>query len=165
MKTSIKILGLSLVVLCMSCGATRSTQSTMEKTEQEMATKGTDTNDSENNIDDSENKVSESSNTAAQQKDNVSPDSDTNERSSAMETVSSTKDEGMDDTSKMYAKLKMTDLQIQNFESRIKDFKERKINMASGEMLGTVDNEKDRLLNEILSKEQYSLYQTLKNEK
>src|SRR5680860_888092 len=42
MKTSIKIIAAVVVLFCVSCGAKKSTQSKMEKNQQEMAAESTD---------------------------------------------------------------------------------------------------------------------------
>lgn len=166
MKTSIKILAIFLLLLCVACAAKRSTQSKMEKTQQELATEGTDIGYLGNPPDDSSmnDSDSEDSNTTAQIKEGATNAKDANIEESASISSTSNENSDVDDNSQMYNQLEMTDVQIQNFENSVTDFKTRQRNMANGEMLGTVANEKERILKEILSPEQYASYQTWKNE-
>lgn len=66
--------------------------------------------------------------------------------------------------SQMYLELQMTTDQIQRFENTMEDFTTRHQNTASGEMMGTVSDESDRQLENILSEEQYSAYETWKKD-
>ena len=59
---------------------------------------------------------------------------------------------------KMFKALHMTDEQINKFNSAMDHFKKRQANTASGEMFGSIESERDRQLETILSKEQFSRY-------
>jgi len=63
------------------------------------------------------------------------------------------------DENKMFKALNMTEEQINNFNSAMERFKKRQANMASGEMLGSIESERNRQMESILSKEQFSRYQ------
>lgn len=163
MKTSIKIFAAFSLLLCFACGAKRSTQSKIEKTQQEMANEGPDTSESKNAANESaENNTNvKASNAGAPVQDETSSSNTNNQTSIATPSPSTNTLEEVD-SSRMYTQLKMTDEQIRNFENSIKDFETRQKNMANGEMLGTVDNERERILKEILSSNQFSSYQTWK---
>lgn len=163
MKTSMRIFAALLVLACVACGAKRNTQSKMEKTQQEMATEGTDTGDAGTTPNDSpESDMEMESSNAIGQEESTKRTDTTNEQANASVPAPSNEDLKEDDNSQMYTELNMTDIQIQNFENSVKDFKTRQKNMANGEMLGTVASEKDRILMEILFPEQYGAYQDLK---
>ncbi len=158
MKTSIKfIAGISLL-LCVSCGAKRSTQSKMDKNKQEMAAKSTNEkqagiteNDAAQNTDemDSSTNVVQMTNGSGGGNSNVIM----NDATSAPVTERT-------DNSQMYTELQMTDDQIQSFENAMRDFTTQQQNTASGEMMGTLSDEKDRQLERILSEEQYADYES-----
>ncbi|MBG49688.1 MAG: hypothetical protein CML05_15480 [Pseudozobellia sp.] len=63
------------------------------------------------------------------------------------------------DSSNMYEAINMTDDQITTFEAAMDDFEEKQRSSANGEMLGTVDDERDRQLESILSADQFSAYE------
>jgi len=67
------------------------------------------------------------------------------------------------DLKKMYINLQMTESQIQTFEKAIQDFNESVKYHPNGEMLGTVGNEQERRLKEILSENQWDKYQVWRN--
>ena len=56
----------------------------------------------------------------------------------------------------MFSKLEMSDEQISTFTSAMHRFKTKQANMPSGEMLGSIENERTRQLEEILSSGQYA---------
>ena len=62
----------------------------------------------------------------------------------------------------MYSKLEMTDAQIQQFEGALTQFHTQQRNTPSGEMMGSLADERDRQLKEILSDDQYSTYESWK---
>lgn len=59
----------------------------------------------------------------------------------------------------MFSKLEMSDEQISTFTSAMHRFKTKQANMPSGEMLGSIENERTRQLEEILSSGQYAKYE------
>lgn len=161
MKASIKFIAFAVLLVSMACGAKKSTQSKMENNQQEMAAKGTDESQGEvtvsgvaKDIDgssDSDNSV-QTSNGSTGGNANVNSDATTAPVNEEM------------DNFQMYTELQMTEDQIQEFENAIQDFKTQRQNTASGEMMGTVSDERDRQLEKILSTEQYSAYQTWKDD-
>ncbi len=64
------------------------------------------------------------------------------------------------DNSRMTTELKMINDRIQSFENAMKDFTTRQQKTANGEMMGTVNGQRDRQLEKILSKERYSVYES-----
>ncbi|MBM1104597.1 hypothetical protein JQC67_00465 [Aurantibacter crassamenti] len=68
------------------------------------------------------------------------------------------------DYSEMYSQLNMTDDQIQTLNSALEDFKERQRNTPNGEMMGTVADEQRRQLKDILTPEQFTVFEDLSNE-
>lgn len=64
------------------------------------------------------------------------------------------------DNSRMITELQMINDRIQSFENAMKDFTTRQQKTANGEMMGTVNGQRDRQLEKILSKEQYSVYES-----
>ena len=163
MKTSLKFFTAFLVFLILACGAQRSTQSNIEKTQEDISTEGTDSTDAETESDDSAAMDSEATESSVQRNDKTGP-IDANVKSKSQSQPSSNENTNMDDNSVMYTELKMTSAQVQNFESSLDEFQSRQKNMPNGEMLGTVADEKDRILKEILSAEQYATYQTWKKD-
>lgn len=162
MKTSIKIIAAIAVLFCVSCGAKRSTQSKMEKNQQDMAAEGTDESQAGTMGDDSvENTEEMDSSTKAVQMTNGSGGGNSNVNINDATKTPVTKK--MDNT-QMYTELQMTNDQIQSFENAMKDFTTRQKNTASGDMMGTISDEKDRQLENILSEEQYSAYETWKKD-
>ncbi|HZJ21179.1 MAG TPA: hypothetical protein VFD35_12610 [Pricia sp.] len=162
MKTSIKIIAAVVVLFCVSCGAKKSTQSKMEKNQQEMAAEGTDGSQAGTMDDDSvENTDEMDSSTNAVQMTNGSGGGNSNVNINDATTAPVTE---KTDYSQMYSELQMTNDQIQSFENAMKDFTTQQQNTASGEMMGTISDEKDRQLEKILSKEQYSAYETWKKD-
>lgn len=93
--------------------------------------------------------------------------SDEIEASGAMDNapMSTTTSSALVDTDlkKMYKNLQMTAEQIQTFEKSIRDFKESVKYHPNGEMLGTVGDEQERQLKEILSEDQWNKYQVWSN--
>ena len=162
MKISIKILTVCSLLFFVACGVKKSTQSKMEKNQQEMATQGTDESQRETSPDDSAEKDATmgTSSTTDQMKDE-SKSGSADDKASAAISNPSAETMNRDANSKMYSRLKMTEGQVRNFENSLEEFKTRQLNMANGEMLGTVADEKNRLLKEILFPEQYSTYQAM----
>ncbi len=162
MKTSIRIIAAVVVLFCVACGAQKSTQSKMEKNQKEMAAEGTDENQAGTMGDDSaENRDEMGSSTNSVQMANGSGGGNSNVNINDVSTAPVTE---KTDNTQMYKELKMTNDQIQSFENAIKDFTTQRQNTASGEMMGTISDEKDRQLEKILSKEQYSAYESWKKD-
>lgn len=63
------------------------------------------------------------------------------------------------DYDEIYESLNMTSDQIRTFEIAMKEFREKKRNSANGEMMGTLENEKERQLKNILTEDQLTLYE------
>lgn len=66
------------------------------------------------------------------------------------------------DYSQMYADLEMTDDQIRNFRMEMENFQSVQENTASGEMMGSLSEERDRQLENILTPDQFERYQDWK---
>lgn len=169
MKTSIKIFAIGAVLTCVACGAKKSTQSKMEKNQQEMMAEGTDEGQEDTqrdasaiedrNMDTSNNDATEDTGTTVQTR-NGSTGGNTNVNADPMAAPTN---ENLDYLA-MYEELDMTDAQIQDFETALRDFYTEQKNTASGEMMGSLSDERERQLKKILSAEQFSAYQTWKEE-
>ncbi len=61
--------------------------------------------------------------------------------------------------SKMFTALEMSENQISIFKSSMERFKIKQANMASGEMLGSIESERTRQMESILSSAQYAKYE------
>ena len=66
-----------------------------------------------------------------------------------------------DDYNSMFTALNMTDEQINTFNTAMNRFKKKQKNTASGEMLGSIESERTRQLENILSSEQFAKYEKL----
>ncbi|WP_424002564.1 hypothetical protein [Maribacter sp. IgM3_T14_3] len=77
-----------------------------------------------------------------------------NETSTAIKSSNSSKE-----YAPMYSSLEMTDEQIRKFSTAMDQFKSKQANMASGEMLGTIESERTRQLETILSSSQLAKYE------
>ncbi|WP_405412949.1 hypothetical protein [Maribacter sp. Asnod1-A12] len=73
-------------------------------------------------------------------------------------TQNSSKILGTDDL-EMFNKLNMSDNQISTFTNAMNRFKTKQANTASGEMLGSLDSERNRQMESILSTSQYAKYE------
>ncbi len=62
------------------------------------------------------------------------------------------------DYEQMYMDLEMDDDQIRTFRSAMEDFQKKRVNMPNGEMLGSMESERTRQLEMILSDEQLAKY-------
>ena len=62
------------------------------------------------------------------------------------------------DYDQMYADLDMSDEQISTFRSAMEDFQTKRINMPNGEMLGSLESERERQLERILTTKQLNKY-------
>lgn len=84
----------------------------------------------------------------------------TNGSTGAMNNVqanSTVKSPGLDYT-QMYMDLEMNDDQIRTFRSAMEDFQKKRVNMPNGEMLGSMESERKRQLELILTDEQLAKY-------
>ncbi|TDT43683.1 hypothetical protein CLV90_2805 [Maribacter spongiicola] len=77
-----------------------------------------------------------------------------NNTSTAVKTLKS-----KNEYASMFSSLEMTDEQIRKFSVAMDQFKSKQANMASGEMLGSVESERTRQLESILSSSQLSKYE------
>lgn len=84
-----------------------------------------------------------------------------NGSSGAMNNVQATDDtyNTSPDYGDMFTELEMTDDQIDSFRSAMEDFKNKQQNTPNGEMLGSMESERTRQLETILSEDQFSKYQ------
>lgn len=165
MKTSIKIIAIGVLLSCVACGAKKSTQSNMEKDQQEMSAKATDETQGETAMNDSADKMDgmdESGNSAQMNDDTTESGDDANASADGTtEATSAPSSAGMDYL-KMYSELEMTDSQIQDFETGLRNFYTQQKNIPSGEMMGSLSDERERQLKDILSEDQYSTYESWK---
>ncbi len=162
MKTSIKIFTGICMLLCVSCGAKKSTQSEMDKNQEEMAAEAPDGSQATTNGNDTAEKSEEmESSTNSVQMTNGSTGGNSN-----VNVIDATKTPVTEktDNTQMYRALQMTNDQIQSFENAMEDFTTRQQNTANGEMMGTITDEKERQLQNILSEGQYSTYETWKKD-
>ncbi len=169
MKTSIKIIAIGVLLSCVSCGAKKSTQSNLEKDQQEMSAQATDEaqgetamNEPSDSMDNGNNdRGTESADSAPMNDDTMGADTQAND-TGATGTTSAPSSSNMNYL-EMYSELEMTDDQIQEFETGLRNFYTQQNHTPSGEMMGTLSDERDRQLKDILSEEQYSAYETWKN--
>ncbi len=161
MKTSIKIIAIGVLLSCVACGAKKSTQSNMENDQQEMSANTTDEAQGETAMNESSDRATESADSAPMNDNTMGADTEANETSTTGAT-SAPSSSNMNYL-EMYSELEMTDDQIQEFETGLRNFYTQQNNTPSGEMMGTLSDERDRQLKDILSEEQYSAYETWKN--
>ena len=64
-----------------------------------------------------------------------------------------------DEYADMFTKLEMSNEQISTFTAAMNRFKTKQANTPSGEMLGSIESERTRQLEEILSSGQYAKYE------
>lgn len=158
---------MGLIMSCVACGAKKSTQSTMEDNQQEMAANNPDMGQDGTSMEDGsmEDTAMDDStmdgNDMNDSEEGMQADGDgmTGDGTEATIAPSNKNIDYLD----MYSKLEMTDLQIQQFEGALTEFHTRQRNTPSGEMLGSLSDERDRQLKEILSDEQFTAYESWKN--
>lgn len=68
------------------------------------------------------------------------------------------------DYSQLYEDLEMTDDQIQQFRSGMEDFQNQRVKTPSGEMMGSIDSERDRQMEAILSPAQLEKFKAWKRD-
>ncbi|MEP2237841.1 MAG: hypothetical protein ABJI22_05740 [Maribacter sp.] len=73
--------------------------------------------------------------------------------------IQNTSEKLNDEYATMFAKLEMSKEQISTFTSEMNRFKNKQANTASGEMLGSIESERTRQLEDILSSSQYAKYE------
>lgn len=106
------------------------------------------------------NEVEAASETNMVQSYNGSTGSNVNVNSESLEVPIT----GKEDYSKMYAQLKMTDDQIRQYENAIEEFERIQRKTPNGQMMGTVAGERQKQLKEILTSDQYRLYEQWKKD-
>ncbi|WP_089262635.1 hypothetical protein [Maribacter sedimenticola] len=94
---------------------------------------------------------------------NVSPAAQANGSTGAMnnQLAKSSSTESLENDKTLFATLGMTKDQINTYNAAMDRFKKQQKNMASGEMMGSIDSERKRQLEEILTTEQYDMYKKL----
>ena len=150
MKNKI-VLTAALTLIFASCSSTKktSTNNTETTTEQVSAVQNTTTSSSEMDAKDSS--VISQQNMAAQANGSTGAMNNLMAQGSS-KTIAS-------EYAEMFSKLEMSDEQISTFTSAMNRFKTKQANMPSGEMLGSIENERTRQLEEILSSGQYAKYE------
>ena len=78
-----------------------------------------------------------------------------------VEAKTTTYDNSGYDYDQMFGALKMTDEQIRQFRMGMEKFQSRRVSTPNGEMLGTIESERDRQLENILTEEQLTIYRSL----
>ena len=151
MKNIISIITVSAFLLT-SCGSSKNVENdTKIYSASERATRDKKPdNDSSDMSMESTNSKTNTTGTAAQ----------TNGSTGAMNNVQTNrtvKNSGVD-YNQMYMDLEMDDDQIRTFKSGMDDFQKKRVNMPNGEMLGTMESERTRQLELILSEEQLAKY-------
>ncbi|WP_300024559.1 hypothetical protein [uncultured Maribacter sp.] len=73
--------------------------------------------------------------------------------------VQSTSESFKSEYADLFSELKMNKDQISTFTAAMNRFKEQQANTASGEILGNIDSERTRQLENILSSSQYAKYE------
>ena len=150
MKNKI-VLTAALTLIFASCSSTKktSTNNTETTTEQVSAVQNTTTSSSEMDAEDSS--AISQQNMAAQANGSTGAMNNLMAQGSS-KTIAS-------EYAEMFSKLEMSDEQISTFTSAMHRFKTKQANMPSGEMLGSIENERTRQLEEILSSGQYAKYE------
>lgn len=159
MKKYILVLGVSFALMTqIGCKSSKATQTAQQKESSEMAT--SKSSQSAEALKATEKEASEDGNTTnLVQGYNGSTGSNVNVNSASLEVPTTTEE----DFNEMYEELNMTDNQIKQLKVAIEDFKTKQRNTPNGKMMGTVSSERERQLKQILSEEQYSLYEQWKN--
>ncbi|WP_430424021.1 hypothetical protein [Maribacter litoralis] len=152
MKNKI-VLTAALTLILASCSSTKkiSTNNTETTTEQVSAVQNTSTSSSSSEIDAEDSSAISQQNMAAQANGSTGAMNNLMAQGSS-KTIAS-------EYAEMFSKLEMSDEQISTFTSAMHRFKTKQANMPSGEMLGSIENERTRQLEEILSSGQYAKYE------
>ena len=145
------IVTLALTVILTSCSSTKKTTSNNTK----AVTARMNTAQNETNTKSTETTASE---TAMNQKNSTEQ---VNESTGAMNNVATENSSNSlgAEYSDMFTALDMSENQISIFKSSMERFKTKQANMASGEMLGSIESERTRLMESILSSAQYAKYE------
>ncbi|WP_209403423.1 hypothetical protein [Pseudozobellia sp. WGM2] len=159
MKKHLILLSACSIISLTACNSTKnmSSQSDAEnKAETSMTQASEQAQETETTMNEETEDSSEmSSNTNAMQMSNGSTGGNANVNMGTSTVANSTAD-----YSDLYQNINMTDGQIRDFESAMGDFVKKQKTSANGEMMGTLEDERDRQLENILSDEQYSTYET-----
>ncbi|WP_299800730.1 hypothetical protein [uncultured Maribacter sp.] len=150
MKNKI-IVTLVLTVILTSCSSTKKTISNNT----EAVTARMNTAQTETNTKSTETTASE---TAMNQKNSTEQ---VNESTGAMNNVATKNNINSlgAEYSEIFTALEMSENQISIFKSSMERFKTKQANMASGEMLGSIESERTRQMESILSSAQYAKYE------
>ncbi|VXB22430.1 hypothetical protein [Maribacter litoralis] len=152
MKNKI-VLTAALTLILASCSSTKktSTNNTETTTEQVSTVQNTSTSSSSSEMDAEDSSAISQQNMAAQANGSTGAMNNLMAQGSS-KTIAS-------EYAEMFSKLEMSDEQISTFTSAMNRFKTKQANMPSGEMLGSIENERTRQLEEILSSGQYAKYE------
>ncbi|SHJ37585.1 hypothetical protein SAMN04488007_0135 [Maribacter aquivivus] len=142
------IVTLALTAILNACSSTKKTTSNnTEATTEQMNTAQIETK--------AKSKESSGNESAINQK---STTEHVNASTDAMNNVA-TKNSLGTEYSKMFTALEMSENQISIFKSSMERFKTKQANLASGEMLGSIESERTRQMESILSSAQYAKYE------
>ncbi|WP_164674182.1 hypothetical protein [Maribacter litoralis] len=153
MKNKI-VLTAALTLILASCSSTKktSTNNTETTTEQVSTVQNTSTSSSSSSEIDAEDSSAISQQNMAAQANGSTGTMNNLMAQGSSKTIAS-------EYAEMFSKLEMSDEQISTFTSAMNRFKTKQANMPSGEMLGSIENERTRQLEEILSSGQYAKYE------
>lgn len=150
MKNYRIVLGSLLVALTASCGASKIDAETTINPERNQNQES----ESSVSMDSSTESDTDSSNTNALYTTNGTTGGNANVNAGVSDST-----EYNDDYDELYDSLNMTPDQIRTFELGMKEFSEKQRSSANGEMMGTVEDEKERQLKNILTEDQLTLYE------
>ncbi|WP_157486603.1 hypothetical protein [Maribacter forsetii] len=147
MKTNIVVI-LALTAILTSCSSTKNTTSVTNETSTDLTetTSGKTSGSTE-------------SNSTTMTQNNIA--SQVNGSTGAMSNtgVQNTSQSIKSKNATMFSKLEMSDDQISTYNAAMSRFKNKQANTASGEMLGSIESERTRQLENILSSSQYAKYE------
>ncbi len=156
MKKHILYLSVMVLILSIACNAAKDT--TSRPVNQETAQEGNNETKDMSMTDDNQETQGGYGDTNAIQGANGSTGGNMNINT---DTMTDSWRSGLN-SSQMYADLNMTDEQIRSFEMAMTAFQEKQKSTANGEMLGTLESERDRQLENILTTEQFHKYEEWK---
>jgi len=150
MKNTIVITA-ALTLILTSCSSTKQTSTNQTETVTEQVSTEQNVTTANTNSETSNTSVIDQQNTAAQANGSTGAMNNVMAKGSA----TTTRDEYAD----MFTKLEMSNEQISTFTAAMNRFKTKQANTPSGEMLGSIESERTRQLEEILSSGQYAKYE------
>ena len=150
MKNKI-VLTAALTLIFASCSSTKKTSTNNTETTTEQVNNDQNTTTSSSEMDAEDSSAISQQNMAAQANGSTGAMNNLMAQGSS-KTIAS-------EYAEMFSKLEMSDEQISTFTSAMHRFKTKQANMPSGEMLGSIENERTRQLEEILSSGQYAKYE------